>query len=130
MPADFELNPETHVVCTRAWGIVTDDDLLGHLRRMIELFGDGTLDESWAQLADFTGVESFANLSSDAIFGLAQRNPWPPLSKRALVTSSDIAFGLGRMYQMFAGELGEQLRIFRSLSEAQDWIASARTGDE
>ena len=129
MPLDFELDPQERIVQTRAWGLLEDADLYDHLARITELFDAGTLDEGWSQLADFTQVEVFTNLSSDAIRSIADRNPWPPKSKRALVIKSDLGFGLGRMYQMEAGEVGRSLRVFRTVEEARAWLDEAQAGD-
>ena len=44
--------------------------------------------------------------------------------KTAIVSPSDAAFGLGRMYEALAGSAGQKatIRVFRSLAEANAWL--------
>ena len=59
MPCDFKLEESERIVFSRAWGELTDDDLLSHLQRITEAFGQGALDSMWGQIADFSEVENF-----------------------------------------------------------------------
>ena len=43
-------------------------------------------------------------------------------AKIACVTPSDVGFGMGRMYEVLSGNLPQQVRVFRTLEEAKDWI--------
>ena len=123
MPADFALKPENHIVCSRCWGLVTDDDLLGHMEELRVLFNDGTLDSRWRQVADFSGTESYAGISAEGIRRLAKQNPWPLGSWRALIAPSDVIFGFGRMYQLVGEEKGDFVGVVRSEEEALTWIS-------
>jgi hypothetical protein len=67
MPADFELDLVERTVRSRAWGVVTGDDLSCHLERMRALFDQGILEATWGQVADFTAVEYFDHISSEVI---------------------------------------------------------------
>jgi hypothetical protein len=43
--------------------------------------------------------------------------------KSALVVSSDLDFGMGRMYEAFLdSDMGSQVRVFRDIDEARNWI--------
>lgn len=44
-------------------------------------------------------------------------------SRTAIVVSSDVAYGLSRMYQAFADDTSIQTRIFRDIDEAERWAA-------
>jgi hypothetical protein len=125
MPGSFELDADARIVRARAWGIITDDDLLDHMEETRQLFRDGTLDASWAQIADFSAVESL-DATNEGIRRHAVLNPWPEESFRALVMPTDASFGLGRMYEMLCGDQGANVRVFRSEAEALAWIAQQR----
>ncbi len=48
----------------------------------------------------------------------------------ALVVARDLDYGLGRMFQVYAGELSIETGVFRSLEEAEDWAGvSAQAGN-
>lgn len=49
----------------------------------------------------------------------------------ACVVSSELGFGMGRMYEMLSEQLPQQTRVFRSIEEAEDWLTDkiARTTD-
>jgi len=104
----------------------TDDELLSDLEQMRELFADGTLDSTWAQVADFSAVESFHDVSSEGLWRGANLNPWPKGSLRAVIAPMDIGFGLGRMYQLLYEDKGENVGIVRSEAEALAWITQAK----
>ena len=126
MPFEVKLDSETRVVRSRGFGVFTDDDLLNHLEIMRELFADGTLDSTWAQVADFSDVESFHDVSSEGIWRQATLNPWPKVSFRAVIAPMEVAFGLARMYQLLCEEKGENVRIVRSEAEALAWITQEK----
>ena len=122
MPFEFELDCEIRVIRSRGFGVFTDDDLLDHLEIMRALFADGTLDSTWAQVADFSAVESLQDVSWEGIWRQASLNPWPKVSFRAVIAPSEVAFGLARMYQLLCEDKGENVRIVRSKAEALAWI--------
>ncbi len=43
-------------------------------------------------------------------------------AKIACVTSTDLGFGLGRMYEAMSDQLQQRIRIFRSMDEAKAWL--------
>ena len=136
MSADFELDTMERTVRSRAWGVVTEENLFNQADRIRTLFELGTLDSTWAEVCDFTGAERFDHISSDEIRRLAGRNPWPKASLRAIVAPSDVGFGLCRMYEMLCGTAGANVCVVRSQADAVAWLTQrrssiqARHGDE
>jgi hypothetical protein len=45
-------------------------------------------------------------------------------AKIALVADSELSFGLGRMYEGLSGSLAQEMSIFKSMEEAEKWLAS------
>ena len=126
MPADFELIAGTRTVYSRGWGALTDADLLGHMARISALFKAGTLDTEWAQLWDFTGVENVDGVSTAGVRRAAEGNPWPRSAIRACIVTTDEQFGLVRMYQALGDPKTDDMRITRSVADADAFIARER----
>ena len=126
MPFDVELLPAERVVLTRAWGTVTDDDVVGQVERTAALFRDGTIDGDWAQIVDYSAVTDVDGVTSAGVRRAAEANAWPRYAVRAVIVSSDEQFGLARMYQALGGPKTSDLCITRSAAEARAFIASER----
>lgn len=47
-------------------------------------------------------------------------------AKIACVTPSDVGFGMGRMYEVLSDQLPQQVRVFRKLEDAQNWLTSIK----
>jgi hypothetical protein len=127
MPADFELDRPSCIVRTRAWGALTDAELLAHRAAIAALVARGDLDASWAQLVDFTGVTSMDGVTSDGVRRMAERNPWPDDAVRVLVVPTDVTFGLARMYQMFGEPKTDAVHLARTMAEAEAYIDRIRS---
>ncbi|MEQ1693051.1 MAG: hypothetical protein ABMA00_17305 [Gemmatimonas sp.] len=126
MPGDFDLDYTARIVRSRAWAVVTEEDVRNHVSRMRELFADGTLDGEWAQIADFSAVTSMTELSTAGVRRLARDNPWPATAVRAFVMPSPEVFGLGRMYQSMVGEASDTIGIVKTAASAEEWVARHR----
>jgi hypothetical protein len=94
---------------------------------MEKLMKDPDFDPSYSQIADFTQVTKI-ELTAQDVHELAQRSVFSPQSRRALIVPNDVAYGLGRMFEMLRENQGEMgIRIFRNLEEALDWVFSKCT---
>ena len=126
MPVVFELDRETRVVHSRAWGAVTEPELMRHVTGIRARFDDGILDATWVQLLDFSDVTSVADLSTADIRHLASVNPWPSTALRVFIMLSPEVYGLGRMYQSMVGAASDRIHIVRSFPAALTLLASQR----
>lgn len=80
---------------------------------------------SWTILWDCTGLTGARPTMDDLrayrgdLSGL-----WPSEAggKTAVVVSTDLDFGLGRMAEAYAVSLPRELRVFRDLDEARRWL--------
>lgn len=128
MPAEFELCVDERIVYSRAQGDVDDAVMAQHIDSIRELFSDGSIDATWAQIFDFTEVESLESITSNGIQNFARQNPWPKQSLRVFVLESKVTFGLTRMYQILAGlEEKNALKITKTLAEARNYIRKKRS---
>lgn len=124
MPADYEIETEAGVVVSRAWGTLTDEDLLQHHRR---LGGDPAFDASMNHYFDFEGVDT-VELSARGIRVLAGRSPFGPESRRALVVDPDrpALFGMLRMYEAWCDQHPDEMRVqYDHSGKARRWIWGA-----
>jgi len=119
MPADYRIDRSERVVYSRAWGVLTDQDLADN---RAALFADPAFEPDLAQLYDFTDVTE-VKVSSMALLRLSLTSRFAPTARRAAV-SSDVAFGMARRYSILSGR--EQLiQVFRDRSSAIQWLNSA-----
>lgn len=126
MPIRFELDHKARLVRDRAEGILEAEELLELIGTHRELFAAGTLDDSWAEIADFSRVDEVRRITPKNIERFCDANPWPPDALRTLITPTDLLYGLARMYQLTGGDRTRNVHIARSASEALDWIIHNR----
>jgi len=120
MPADNRIDLSTRVVYSRAWGIVTNEDLADN---RVALSRDPAFAPDLAQLYDCTGVTE-VKVTSEALLRLALTSPFAPTARRAIAVSSEVAFGLARMYAQLSGR-EEVIQVFRDRPSAVQWLDSA-----
>ena len=120
MPAWYTIDKQRRLVLSAASGVFSlAADALSHHEK---LTNDPDFDPRFSQIADFTQVTRF-ELSADDIQLLAQNGLFSANSRRALVASSEVAFGLARMYgtlRELSGESGGH--VFHTLDEALQWV--------
>ena len=72
-------------------------------------------------LMDLSGVRIF-NLNTSEVIRFAGRGIFSETSRRAVVAPSNEAFGITNVYVMFRKAPSENLRIFRNIDEAREWL--------
>ena len=106
-------------VCT---GVVTASEIAEANK---EIYSDERLQTLRYQLIDYSGVERI-DLSSDEIRTLAamdssasERNPEFLI---AVVSPSDLSYGITRVWQAIIDEAELENSVFRTIAEAELWI--------
>ena len=77
------------------------------------------------ELADCRGLRDLRGLSVKALISAANREADQPRvqgGRLAVVVSSDLVYGLGRVYTTIASEIGRPAEVFRDVDEALDWL--------
>jgi hypothetical protein len=121
MPATYEIDKERRLVITTALDRLTLADALAHQENLLK---DPAFDPSFSQIIDLTRITEFALEASD-IRTAAERNVFSRESRRAIVVSTNLVYGFGRMFEILREIAGENgIRVFRDLDEAVDWILS------
>lgn len=122
MQASYTIDRERRLIITTASGQITMADV-NELKS--KLLNDPDFDPSYAHLVDMRAL-SFTNITGDEIRFLAP-DPTAKKLRQAVVVSTDLLYGLGRMLENMreaAGGFGT--RIFRDYDEAVDWLLSKR----
>jgi hypothetical protein len=123
MPIDFTIDKERKVLVACARGELSDADLLDYGQRLLD---DPEIKQADHELVDLTDVSSGSLISAEGVRELARfwRGEYDRIAagKLAIVAPSDLAFGLGRMYQMLRDDGPDRIRIFRDMEEAWDWL--------
>jgi hypothetical protein len=126
MSAFYKIDKERRLVMTSGSGVFTLADALAHQGKLLN---DPDFDPAFSQIADFTQFTHF-NLSAGDVRKLAERTIFSPRSRRAMIVPNDLAYGLGRMFEMLRENEGETgIRVFRTLEEALEWVLSKAASD-
>lgn len=123
MPIEHRVDAEANLLVVVASGPVADEDLLKYARRIAE---DVSISAGHDELIDLRGVEAGGEVTSPTLRRVASMfsaiDRTPERSRVALVANSDVAYGLSRMYQAFRSESPLDLRVFREMPEAREWL--------
>jgi hypothetical protein len=121
VPADYEIDVAAGTVFSRAWGVLTDGDLLAHQRRLRK---DPAFQPSMRQLFDFREVTE-VQVTGDGVRTLASANKFGKGARRAFVVKpgADAMFGLLRMFQILTTMDQDELRVqFDAIDSARNWL--------
>ena len=119
MPADYTIDKSQRMVFSKAYGILTDQDIISHQEMLRD---DPDFDPGYSQLVDCTGVTKADDLSTDAIYELARRHLFGAESKRAFVAPKKLLYGLFRMFQILTNDYPDELDVFRDMTEARKYL--------
>ena len=118
MPASFTIDVARRTVFSRGWGVLVDDDLRQTQQGVREAPG---FEPDFSQLYDFSAVTDI-QVTQDALWGMVGNSPFGMRARRAVVVDSEVAFGVGRMYQQMSGREYATFRIFRDRASALRWL--------
>lgn len=118
MPGSYLIDSTRSIVFSRAWGILTDDELLWHAQT---LRADPRFDPAFRQIGNFLDL-SEVRVTAEGVRTLAQFNPFNTDSRRAIVAPTDLAFGLVRMFEAHTRSDPDQFRVFRAIGPAFEWV--------
>ena len=118
MPASYEIDVVERVVTTCFWGVVTDDEVSEHDKR---LRSDPNFNRAYRQLVDMSGITKPA-VTSRMIFEAALDHFFEPGSRRAIVATDDAVFGLARMYALHSERVGQTIEVYRERAPAEEWL--------
>ncbi len=118
MPVTYQIDAERSLVRSRAWGVLTGEEIHAHYRR---LFADPGFTPAYRQLVDLREVTR-VEVARDRIREIAADFAFSPDSRRAYVASADVAFGTARMLEAYVELAGGQIEVFREMRAAEEWL--------
>jgi hypothetical protein len=122
MPARYVIDKERRLVISTAWGRLSLTDIQAHRD---QLLSDPDFDPGYNQLVDATAVTDFEPTTAE-IRSLAQRRIFSGTSRRALVGSSTLIYGVARVFQVhheFSGT-PSQVTVFYNMAAALRWLGA------
>ena len=105
-------------VFSTASAVVTSEELLDQQRRLI---ADTDFRSHFDQLADFPKVERF-EVDAKEVPSLAINNPFGVGSRRAFVVTSQVIYGIVRMFDVYTDQSQSELQLFDDFSAAVVWL--------
>jgi hypothetical protein len=122
MPIAYRIDTERRLVLTRAWGALTDADILDH---KAQLANDPHFHPTMLQLSDVRAVERL-DVTTDGVMAMVAHDATNyhrvAGHRMALVVGSDEVFGMARMYGLRRGAAGEDVGVFREVADAEAWL--------
>lgn len=129
MPITYSIDETAARVHTVATGTLTDQEILEHKRALV---GDPRYRPGMQEISDVRDVTELAvtpvgirqmvamdGAEADQLAG----------HRLAIVTGADVVFGVARMYQQSADHTPQTIGVFRTMEEAEAWLADATAGD-
>ena len=120
MPITYTLDRERRRMMTRAEGLLTRADLEHHLDVEAQDHAEG-----FAELFDATGATT--DVTAEDIRGLVDRaRQWQAagvsVGPTAIVATTNVVYGMARMYAMLAEFLNAPVEVFREIGPAMEWL--------
>lgn len=119
MPCEILIDADRRLVISRGTGTFRYADFLEHMEK---LGPDPRFNPEFDHLVDCSKFEVF-DLTTMQIQKIGSQSIFAETSRRAFVATSDLHFGLGRMFAAFREMNHNQVtRVFRDLREATAWL--------
>lgn len=122
MPIDYSIDEELGVVFTTASGVLTENELLEHKRKIIS---DSKFRPGLVELSDVRSISDLDISASGLEKFVAQDEADAERLKGfklAIVVSGALEYGMGAMYEMMSLENNKDVRLFRDMRLAKDWL--------
>ena len=121
MPIEYTIDHDRRLVTAKGKGTLTDEDVFGYQR---DVWSRPDVD-GYSELVDMSQVDSIDLPSVDRVRELASvsagMDSRSSASRFAIVAPTEIAFGLGRMYEAYRNlddRSTKEVGVFRSRQEA------------
>ena len=126
MPADFYIDTKHGIVYSKATGVLDRAAVLDHMDRLSQ---HPEFRPEFNQLLDFRETTK-VELTAEQVQVLAMRKIFSERSKRAFVVSSDLQYGLSRVFEAYRNLAGEKgINIFREMAGALSWLGLSAEPD-
>jgi hypothetical protein len=125
VPIEYEIDQSRRLIRTTCRGEVRFPDVMAHFRMLRE---HTSLPENPDVLLDFSELETFPDSEHLRSVALEVGSLMPEIQWRncALVAPADLAFGIGRMFEMATESYFRAVMVFRKREEAEAWLEKGR----
>ena len=119
MPCEFIIDTERRLVISRGTGTFRYADFLEHMEK---LRPDPRFRPEFDHVVDCRKFE-LVDLAFKQVEEMGRQSIFAATSRRAFIVSSDLHFGLGRMFAVFREmECGQVTMVFRDMLEVTAWL--------
>lgn len=125
MPIAYQIDKANRIIRTKCSGLVTIEEVLDHFRTLerdpdCPKYADVLLD-----LREETTIPTKNNLQ-EMTLEISRIRGRVQFGTCAVIACSDALFGMLRMFEVFTEQYFRETRVFRTASEAEEWLASRR----
>jgi hypothetical protein len=123
MPVSYEILKDIGVIVVRHLGRTSDEEMLATYGNLIN---EADFDLTYPKLVDLreSGSVDRSAGALHALAGLVQKHYTGKgvKSVAAIIAPADLYYGLARMYEALTDKDVEEVRVFRDLSGAAEWL--------
>lgn len=121
MPIEHHFDQCNRILVVRRWGHITTHD---EERACAEREADPQISPGIPVLVDCREVEppdstETVRYVADCVMRLASRSACGPV---AIVVSTDVEYGMARMYMAYTDNVHPNTQVFRSIESARKWL--------
>ena len=122
MPVTYQIDANTKTVRTTCIGPVMLEDVIEHFHTLQQ---DPSCPSHLDVLLDVSGITSLPEKHElrTVTRTIAEISGRVTFGDCAIVASRDAVFGMMRMFEVFAQQYFRLTRVFRTVSEAEAWLA-------
>lgn len=125
MAIKYKVLPDQKIIITQAQAGVSIDEMRSH---MSTVSSHPDIHPDFSHLFDLREAKNI-NFNTNEVKQLAEFSYFDDSSKRAIVASSDLYYGMARMYEIFKESSSANIRVFRTYEEAKEWIGLQEQND-
>lgn len=122
MPITYHIDCQHKLVRTHAVGVLTDEDILGHKRKLAE---DPQFTAGMRELSDVRGVTDL-QITSAGVRAMVNADASQASRlhdyRLAIVAGQEVVFGMARMYELLAEPHVPNVGVFRDYLDAARWL--------
>ena len=120
MPCEFLIDTDHRVVISRGTGTFCHADFLEHMKA---LGADPRFQPEFNHMVDSRKFDAF-DVTVEQIQEMGGQSIFAATSRRAFLVSSDLHYGLGRMFASYREvKRGQMTMVFREIREAIAWLS-------
>jgi len=119
MPADYKIDTSKRMVFSIAYGNLTDQEVYAHQDK---LRNDPDFDSEFSQLVDLTNVTHIDDLSIEALYALADKDPFGLGSRRAFVAPHNPEYNVFRIHEILTTVNPDVVVVFKDMEDAHEFL--------